>query len=86
MHAHGHGLVGGWSAWARDRVLRVVLVAVVAIALATVVGVVALWPDGEGRRTAIANADELGLVTDRLSATVEEVVDRDCSYSTGVRL
>lgn len=82
MHAHGHGLVGGWSAWARDRVLRVVLVAVVAIALATVVGVVALWPDGEGRRTAIANADELGLVTDRLSATVEEVVDRDCSYST----
>ena len=59
-------------------VFAVVIVAL----LATVVGVVALWPDGEGRRAAIANADELGLVTERLAATVEEVVDRRCSYST----
>ena len=51
-------------------------------AVATIVGVVALWPTGEGRRTAIAAADEIGLVTDRLSATVEEVIDHRCSYST----
>ena len=58
------------------------LAAVVVTAVATIIGVVALWPTGEGRRTAIANADEIGLVTDRLSATVEEVLDRRCSYST----
>ncbi|MEZ5244153.1 MAG: YibE/F family protein [Acidimicrobiales bacterium] len=81
-HSHGHGLVGGWQEWAGDSTLRVVLAGVVLAAVATAVCVVALWPSGEGRRTAIANADELGLVTDRLTATVEEVVDRRCSYST----
>lgn len=59
-----------------------VLAAVVMAALATIVGAVVLWPGGEGRRAAIANADEIGLATDRLSATVEEVLDRRCSYST----
>ncbi|MCP3855060.1 MAG: YibE/F family protein [Actinomycetia bacterium] len=68
--------------WAGDPILRAVLAAVVVTAVATIAGVVALWPTGEGRRTAIANADEIGLVTDRLSATVEEVLDRRCSYST----
>ena len=82
VHGHGHGLEGGWGVWARDRTLAVVLVGVVVAALATVVAMVVLWPTGEGRRTAIDNADEIGLVTDRLSATVEEVVDRRCSYSS----
>ena len=68
--------------WAGDPILRGVLAGVVMAAVATIVGVVALWPTGEGRRTAVANADEIGLVTDRLSATVEEVLDRRCSYST----
>ena len=58
------------------------LAGVVATAVATIVGVVVLWPDGEGRQTAIDNADEIGLATDRLSATVEEVLDRRCSYSS----
>lgn len=81
-HAHDHGLTGGWHEWARDRVLRVVLGVVVAAAVATIIGLVVLWPSGEGADAAIANADEIGLVTDRLSATVEEVLDRRCSYST----
>ena len=81
-HGHDHGFDGGWRLWAGDPILRAVLAAVVVTAVATIIGVVALWPTGEGRRTAIANADEIGLVTDRLSATVEEVLDRRCSYST----
>ncbi|GJM36852.1 MAG: hypothetical protein DHS20C19_02190 [Acidimicrobiales bacterium] len=81
-HSHGHGLDGGWSEWARDPVLRVVLAGVALAAVATVVAVFALWPGGEGRQAAIENADEIGLVTDRLSATLEEVVERRCSYST----
>ena len=81
-HTHDHGFVGGWRVWARDATLRVVLAGVVVAGVATLVGVVALWPDGEGRRAAIANADELGLVTDRISANVEEVVDARCTYSS----
>jgi uncharacterized membrane protein len=81
-HSHEHGLPGGWRIWGRDRVLRIVLALVAAAAVATVAGVVALWPSGDGRAAAVANADELGLVTERLSATVEEVLDRRCSYST----
>ncbi len=81
-HLHEHGLAGGWSVWLSDRTLRVVLAGVVTAAIATIVGVVALWPTGEGERTAIANAAEIGLATDRLEATVEEVLDRRCSYST----
>lgn len=79
---HGHGIEGAWSVWTHDPVLRVVLAVTTVALIATVVGVVTLWPGGEGRRAAIASADELGLVTDRLGATVEEVVDRRCSYST----
>lgn len=81
-HGHDHGFEGGWRVWAGDPILRAVLAGVVVAAVATIIGVVALWPSGDGRRTAIANADEIGLVTDRLSATVEEVSDRRCSYSS----
>ncbi len=81
-HSHDHGLVGGWRVWVRDRTLRIVLAAVITAGLATGIGIVALWPTAEGRQAAVANADEIGLVTDRLTATIETVVDQPCSYST----
>ncbi|MEZ5168752.1 MAG: YibE/F family protein [Acidimicrobiales bacterium] len=80
-HAHAHGLEGGWRAWAHDRMLRVVLFGVVLAAIMTAAGVMSLWPDGDGRRAAVENAEALGLVTDRFSATVEGVADRRCEYS-----
>jgi len=82
---HDHGFVSGWQDWAHDRVLRLVLAGVALAAVATVIGVIALWPDGEGRKQVVANADELGLVTDRYSATVDLVTDQVCSYSTSER-
>lgn len=81
-HVHGHGLEGGWRTWLGDRRLRAVLAAVAAAGLATVVAVIALWPAGDARTEAIANADEMGLVTDRLSATIVKVADGPCSYAT----
>lgn len=81
-HVHDHDLIGGWQAWASDRVLRAVLALVAVAAVATVIGVIALWPDRDARDDAIANADEIGLVTERFSATVEDVQDRSCSYAT----
>ncbi|MDE0708921.1 MAG: YibE/F family protein [bacterium] len=72
----------GWSAWGSYRGLRWVLAAVVGAAIATMFGVVALWPTGEGIDAATASADEIGLVTDRFGATVEEIRDGPCSYSS----
>lgn len=48
----------------------------------TVVGLIMLLPDGEGRADTIEQATALGLVTERFDATVESVMDGPCSYST----
>ncbi len=85
-HSHGHshdeGFIGDWGPWRQDRTLKSVLVIIAIAALATVAGVVALWPTGEGQQIAGENADEIGLVTERLSGTIEDVIDGPCSYST----
>ena len=51
-------------------------------AAATVGGIIAYWPSGDGRQAAIVSANELGLVSDRLAATVLQVTDAQCSYSS----
>ena len=71
-----------WRAWRSYPGLRWVLAVVVGAALATGFGVVALWPTEEGVEAATTSADEIGLVTDRYGATVEEIRDGPCSYST----
>lgn len=85
-HSHGHGSGhdhdGGWEAWSGQRTLRVTGAFVALFAVATVVAMVMLWPTGAGRDNAISQADEIGLATERLSATVHEVRDGQCSYST----
>ena len=83
-HGHSHG-GGGWSEWPRTPMLRSVLVLVAVCAVATVLGLIALWPSEEDLETAVSNADEMGLVTDRLSAVVTDVTDQRCSYSTPER-
>ena len=81
-HGHGHSLEGGWERWAAVPMLRILAGVVGVVAFLTVVALVVLWPTGEGRRQAIANADDLGLVSERVSATVQEQRDGPCSYST----
>ena len=82
-HAHRRrGLGSGWRGWSSHRGLRAVLAFVVCTGLATAVAVAALWPTGEGTAEAMANADRIGLVTDRFGATVQEIRDGPCSYSS----
>ncbi len=82
-HGHSHGgLAGGWSRWLAHPGLRVILAVLALAAVATVVGVVALWPDGEGRRAIGERADSLGLASERFEATVSSVTEGPCSYST----
>ncbi|MXW99429.1 MAG: YibE/F family protein, partial [Acidimicrobiaceae bacterium] len=77
----GPDLPSGWQAWRSDRALGAVLALVVLAGAAAVVGLVLLWPTGEGRDAARERADEIGLTYQRLAATVIEVTDRVCSYS-----
>lgn len=72
----------GWRAWRSYPGLRWVLAVVAAAAVVTAFGVAALWPTEEGVEAATASADEIGLVTDRFGATVEEIRDGPCSYSS----
>ncbi len=82
-HSHGHGHeLGGWQVWAAVPTLRFVLAGVAAIGLLTIIGVIALWPDGTGRTAAIEEATELGLATQQFDATVDAVFEGTCSYST----
>ena len=75
------GLRAGWKAWRSDPALGAVLALVVLAGVAAAVGLVLLWPTGEGRDAAQERADEIGLTYQRLAATVTEVADRVCSYS-----
>ncbi len=82
-HAHGagEGFVSGWRGWRRDTVLSVIVGLVAALAVLTVVGLVVLWPDGSGQQDVAANAEEIGLVSERVTATVVEVNDAACSFT-----
>ncbi len=80
-HRAGSGLRIDWRSWRSDRALFAVLVFVGAAAVAAALGLVLLWPTGEGRDAARERADEIGLAYERLAATVVEVSDGVCSYS-----
>lgn len=81
-HPGRHRRDTGSSAWRSHRGLQAVLIFVVVTAIATVFGTVALWPTEEGIASATATAAEIGLATERYGATVQEVRDGPCSYST----
>ncbi len=77
----GPGLRAGRKAWRNEPALLAVLVLVGLAGAAAILGLVLLWPTGEGRDAAREQADEIGLTYQRLAATVLEVTDRVCSYS-----
>ena len=77
-----HRMDTGWSAWRSHRGLQAVLAFVVITAVTTAFGTAALWPNREGIESATESAAEIGLATERYGATVQEVRDGPCSYST----
>jgi uncharacterized membrane protein len=80
-HAHGSGHAD-WEVLGRTPLLRGLLIVLGGVALTTVVGAVALWPDGTGRDAAREQAATIGLASERLIARVESVTDAPCSYQT----
>ncbi len=69
----------GWSGYRR---LRPVLLLLAMALVATVVGVVALWPDGAGRTAVAETASRVGLTSERFAADVQSVRAGPCSYSS----
>ena len=84
-HSHGSGndqLIGGWDRLSNDATMRATVIGVGIAAVLTLLGIVLLWPSGEGRTDAIAAGQQLGIVAERLPATVVDEVLAECSYST----
>ena len=81
-HPGRHRMDTGWSAWRSHSGLKAVLAFVAVTAIATAFGTAALWPTEEGVESATESAAEIGLATERYGATVQEVRDGPCSYST----
>lgn len=87
-HAHSHGGDGGHEARWEDLLASPPLLATAAMLVvafaATIVGMVALWPDGRGQDAAIEQAAQLGLGTERFDAVVTATSDGPCSYADPV--
>lgn len=83
-HSHGHGDDHGasWATWFESGRLRLVLGALVAVLVLTVVGVFLSWPTGVGQQEAIDRAADIGLSTERIDAEVISSENDACSYST----
>ncbi len=64
------------------RRLRPVLVLLAGALVATVAGVVGLWPGGDGRSALAEAAGAVGMTTQRFAADVQSVREGPCSYST----
>ena len=78
---HGHGGAERHSLRGDRRSLRVVLGLLAAVLVATVLGVVLLWPDGSGRVASAGAVSQAGVATQRFPAEVQAVAEGPCSYS-----
>ena len=73
---------GDWDEWMANPVLRALLALLLVAGLITAMALAALWPDGSGRASVRAEAATVGLAAERLEATVEEVIDGPCEFSS----
>lgn len=87
QHHHGHSHssereFGAWGPWLTSNGSKLVLASLAAAMAAAFIGLVALWPTGEGRAEAVRAAEDIGLATERVRASVLSSEDGACSYST----
>ncbi len=80
-HGHSHGMEGGWAVWRKQTTLQVVLAGICGAALATFIGVIALWPDGSGKVAATEKAAEFSVVSEPVLMELTEVINGECSFS-----
>ena len=80
-HIHDHNVIP-WTAFRTNRMLQAVLGLIVVSAVATIVLLISLWPGGGATDEAVSQGALVGLGSERFGATVIDVIDQACSYST----
>ncbi len=73
---------GTWEQWMRNPVLRGLLAVLCLAGVVTLLGLATLWPDGSGREAIDEEATIVGLQSERFEATVDEVIDAECEFSS----
>ena len=82
-HTHSHSsssLLGGFGG-GRSSVVYFLVATLTVAAVATLSGVLALWPNDERPEEIQKNAEDLALTSDLLQATVHEASESSCGYS-----
>ena len=87
-HSHSHSSQpdSGLQYLKTSLVFRFIVVLVAMTAVATVVGVIALWPNNERSEEIQNNAEEIVLTSQLLKATVHEASESICGYSISLEV
>ena len=80
-HTHSSSPHGGLDTVRKSSVFRLIATMLVTAAVATLVGVFALWPSDERSEEIQRNAEEIALTAKLLKATVHEASESSCGYS-----
>ena len=80
-HAHSSSPPPGLDSVRKSLVFRLIATMLVIAAVATLIGIFALWPNSERSEEIQRNAEDIALTSDLLKATVHEASESICGYS-----
>ena len=80
-HAHSSSPPPGLDNVSKSLVFRLIATMLVVAAVATLIGIFALWPNSERSEEIQRNAEDIALTSDLLKATVREASESICGYS-----
>ena len=80
-HTHSSSPPPGLENVSKSLVFRLIATMLVIAAVATLIGIFALWPNNERSEEIQRNAEDIALTSDLLKATVHEASESICGYS-----
>ena len=80
-HTHSSSPPPGLDSVSKSLVFRLIATMLVTAAVATLIGIFALWPNNERSEEIQRNAEDIALTSDLLKATVHEASESICGYS-----
>ena len=80
-HAHSSSPPPGLDSVRKSPVFRLIAAMLMIAAVATLIGIFALWPNNERSEEIQRNAEDIALTSDLLKATVHEASESICGYS-----
>ena len=80
-HAHSSSPPPGLDSVRKSLVFRLIAAMLMIAAVATLIGIFALWPNNERSGEIQRNAEDIALTSDLLKATVHEASESICGYS-----